>query len=142
MISIFRVLSKELFFLTAKDEETLNHNQKLTEQNYPEYPLQEKGQPGRNESSQRRPLPPRKTDSLPFFFFFETAENKDVVTGQNNLHLANNLHLTASGRNHLVRRAWLIPSSRDSLAFQERHGNRLCCGTGQEAAPSAGTKQL
>ena len=36
-----------------------------------------------------------------------------------------------------MRRGWLIPSSRDSPVFQERHGNRLCCGTGQEAAPSA-----
>ena len=70
-------------------------------------------------------------------FFFETAENKDVVTGQNNLRLANNLNLTESGRDHLVRRGWLIPSSRDSPAFQERHGNRLCWGTGQDAAPSA-----
>ena len=36
-----------------------------TEQNHPEYPLQEKGQSGGNESSQRRPLPPRKTECLP-----------------------------------------------------------------------------
>ena len=36
-----------------------------TEQNHPEYPLQEKGQSGGNESSKRRPLPPRKTDRLP-----------------------------------------------------------------------------
>ena len=36
-----------------------------TEQNHPEYPLQEKGQSGGNESSQRRQLPPRKTDCLP-----------------------------------------------------------------------------
>ena len=33
-----------------------------TEQNHPEYPLQEKGQSGGNESSQRRPFPSRKTD--------------------------------------------------------------------------------
>ena len=32
--------------------------------NHPEYPLQEKGQSGGNESSKRRPLPPRKTDRL------------------------------------------------------------------------------
>ena len=31
-----------------------------TEQNHPEYPLQEKGQSGGNESSQRRPFPSRK----------------------------------------------------------------------------------
>ena len=36
-----------------------------TERNLPEYPLQEKGQSGRNKSSQRRALPPKKTDSLP-----------------------------------------------------------------------------
>ena len=36
-----------------------------TEQNHTEYPLQEKGQSGGKESSQRRPLPPRKTDRLP-----------------------------------------------------------------------------
>ena len=35
-----------------------------TEQNHPEYPLQEKGQSGGNESSQRRPIPSRKTDCL------------------------------------------------------------------------------
>ena len=34
------------------------------EQNHPEYPIQEKGQSGGNESSKRRPLPPRKTDRL------------------------------------------------------------------------------
>ena len=34
------------------------------EQNHPEYPLQEKGQSGGNGSSQRRPLPLRKTRSL------------------------------------------------------------------------------
>ena len=33
--------------------------------NHPEQPLQEKCQSGGKESSQRRPLPPRKTDSLP-----------------------------------------------------------------------------
>ena len=36
-----------------------------TEQNHPEYPLQEKGQSGGNESSKRRPFPSRKTDCLP-----------------------------------------------------------------------------
>ena len=36
-----------------------------TGQNHPEYPFQEKGQSGGNESSKRRPLPPRKTDRLP-----------------------------------------------------------------------------
>ena len=36
-----------------------------TEQNHPEYPVQEKGQSGGNESSQRRPFPLRKTDCLP-----------------------------------------------------------------------------
>ena len=36
-----------------------------TEQNHSEYPLQERGQSGGNESSKRRPLPPRKTDRLP-----------------------------------------------------------------------------
>ena len=35
-----------------------------TELNHPEYPLQEKGQSGGNESSQRRPFPSRKTDCL------------------------------------------------------------------------------
>ena len=35
------------------------------EQNHPEYPLQEKGQSGGNESSQRGPVPSRKTDRLP-----------------------------------------------------------------------------
>ena len=35
-----------------------------TEKNHPEYPLQEKGQSGENESSQRRPFPSRKTDRL------------------------------------------------------------------------------
>ena len=35
-----------------------------TEQNHPEYPLQEKGQSGGNESSQWRPFPSRKTDRL------------------------------------------------------------------------------
>ena len=35
-----------------------------TEQNHPEYPLQEKGQYGGNESSQRRPIPSRKADRL------------------------------------------------------------------------------
>ena len=36
-----------------------------SEQGHPEFPLQEKGQSGGNESSKRRSLPPRKTDSLP-----------------------------------------------------------------------------
>ena len=36
-----------------------------TELNHPEYPLQEKGQSGRNESSDERPLSPRKIDRLP-----------------------------------------------------------------------------
>ena len=36
-----------------------------TEQNHPEDPLQEKGQSGGNESSQRRPLRQRNTNSLP-----------------------------------------------------------------------------
>ena len=36
-----------------------------SEQNHPEYPLQGKDQSGGNESSQRRPFPPRKTDCLP-----------------------------------------------------------------------------
>ena len=36
-----------------------------TEQNHPEYPLQEKGQSGGHESSQRRSFPSRKTDCLP-----------------------------------------------------------------------------
>ena len=36
-----------------------------TEQNLPEYPFQEKGQTGGNESSQRRPFPSWKTDRLP-----------------------------------------------------------------------------
>ena len=35
-----------------------------TEQNHPEIPLQEKGQSGGNESSQRRSFPSRKTDRL------------------------------------------------------------------------------
>ena len=35
-----------------------------TEQNHPEYPLEEKSQSGGNESSQRRPFPSRKTDRL------------------------------------------------------------------------------
>ena len=35
-----------------------------TEQNHPEYPLQEKGQFGGNESSKRRPFPSRKTDRI------------------------------------------------------------------------------
>ena len=35
-----------------------------TEQNHPEYPLQEKGLSGGNENSQRRPIPSRKTDRL------------------------------------------------------------------------------
>ena len=44
---------------------TRRKNYFSTEQNHPEYPLQEKGQPGGNESSKRRPLPPIKTDRLP-----------------------------------------------------------------------------
>ena len=36
-----------------------------TEQDHPEYPLLEKGQSGGNESSQRRPIPSRKTDRSP-----------------------------------------------------------------------------
>ena len=35
-----------------------------TEQNHSEYPPQQRGQSGGNESSQRRPLSPRKTDCL------------------------------------------------------------------------------
>ena len=35
-----------------------------TEQNHPEDPLQETSQSGGNESSKRRPLPPKKTDRL------------------------------------------------------------------------------
>ena len=35
-----------------------------TEQNHSEYPLQQRGQSGGNESSQRRPLSPRKTDCI------------------------------------------------------------------------------
>ena len=58
--------------------------------------------------------------------FFEAAENKDVVTGQNNLHLATNLHLTESGRNHLVRRGWLLPSSRPRSPPSAR--DRSCPG--------------
>ena len=36
----------------------------ITEQNHPEYPLQEKCQSGGNESIRRRPIPSRKTDRL------------------------------------------------------------------------------
>ena len=36
-----------------------------TEQNHPEYPLEEKGQSGGDESSKRRRVPSRKTDRLP-----------------------------------------------------------------------------
>ena len=45
-------------------EFTRRENCFSTEQNHPEYPLQEKGQSGGNERSKRRPLPPRKTDRL------------------------------------------------------------------------------
>ena len=44
----------------------------------------------------------------PAVVFFLRRENKDVVTGQNSLHL------TESGRNHLVCSGWLVHSSRDS----------------------------
>ena len=44
---------------------------------HPEHPLQEKGQSGGNESSQRRPLLPRKTDRLPDLRVL-------LVTGANN----------------------------------------------------------
>ena len=44
-----------------------------TEQNHPEYPLQEKGQSGGNESSQKRPFPSRKTD-----YFRVTGANDSV----------------------------------------------------------------
>ena len=63
MISNLRVLSKELLdqtfeLLDARIASALNKN-------HPEQPLQEKCQSGGNENSQRRPLPPRKTDSPP-----------------------------------------------------------------------------
>ena len=36
-----------------------------TQQNHPEYPLEEKGQSGGNESPERGPFPSRKTDRSP-----------------------------------------------------------------------------
>ena len=57
MISNLRVLSKELLdqTLSCLTRELLFS----TEQNHPEYPLQEKGQSEGNESSRRRPFPSR-----------------------------------------------------------------------------------
>ena len=61
MISNLRVLSEELMhkLWVTRCEKCFS-----TAQNHPKYPLQEKGQSGGNESSQRRPLSPRKTDGL------------------------------------------------------------------------------
>ena len=72
----------------------------------------------------------------PLFFFFETAENKDVVTGQDNIHLANNLHLTKVAETTSCAEGASIPSSRDSLAFQERHGNAFVAAQARRQLPS------
>ena len=59
---IFVFYQRELLVqtLSCSTRELLQHS----EQNHPEYPLQEEGQSGGNESSQRRPCPSRKTDYL------------------------------------------------------------------------------
>ena len=47
-----------------------------TEQNHPEYPLQETGQSGGNESSQRRPFPSRKNIAYLMYEYFRVTEGK------------------------------------------------------------------
>ena len=47
-----------------------------TEQNHPEYPLQEKGQSGGNESSQRRPFRGRQIAYLMYKYFQVTGDQR------------------------------------------------------------------
>ena len=50
-----------------------------TEHNYPEYPLQEQGQSGGNESSERRPLPPKRQIAYLIYEYFRVTGANDSV---------------------------------------------------------------
>ena len=56
---------KEVEMVDSVDDLKSSRSIQRNKQNHPEYPLQEKGQSGGNESSQRRPFPSWKTDRLP-----------------------------------------------------------------------------
>ena len=56
-----------------------------TEQHHPEYPLQEKGQSGGNESSKRRPHPPRRQIAYLIYEYFRVTGANDSLENYANL---------------------------------------------------------